>query len=107
MAEKVYKSRVVENYEKQVVPALTSKPHLGQTLCLILPSTLYLTRIALLHEEQTTITFETSNAAVIIGNNQEPRGTRIFGPIARELREKNCRGLRRAHINEAENPALL
>ena len=29
------------------------------------------------------------NAAVIIGNNQEPRGTRIFGPIARELREKN------------------
>jgi large subunit ribosomal protein L14 len=29
------------------------------------------------------------NAAVIIGTNQEPRGTRIFGPIARELREKN------------------
>lgn len=29
------------------------------------------------------------NAAVILGNNQEPKGTRIFGPIARELREKN------------------
>ena len=29
------------------------------------------------------------NAAVIIGQNQEPRGTRIFGPIAIELREKN------------------
>ncbi len=29
------------------------------------------------------------NAAVIIGQNQEPKGTRIFGPIARELREKN------------------
>ena len=29
------------------------------------------------------------NAAVIIGQNKEPRGTRIFGPIARELREKN------------------
>ena len=29
------------------------------------------------------------NAAVILGNNNEPRGTRIFGPIARELREKN------------------
>ena len=29
------------------------------------------------------------NAAVILGNNQEPRGTRIFGPIARELRDKN------------------
>jgi large subunit ribosomal protein L14 len=29
------------------------------------------------------------NAAVIINNNGEPRGTRIFGPVARELREKN------------------
>ena len=29
------------------------------------------------------------NAAVIIGDDQMPRGTRIFGPVARELREKN------------------
>jgi large subunit ribosomal protein L14 len=28
------------------------------------------------------------NAAVIIKNDGEPRGTRIFGPIGRELREK-------------------
>ncbi|NMA54472.1 MAG: 50S ribosomal protein L14 [Firmicutes bacterium] len=28
------------------------------------------------------------NAAVIIKENQEPSGTRIFGPVARELREK-------------------
>ena len=28
------------------------------------------------------------NAAVIIGNDGLPRGTRIFGPIARELRDK-------------------
>jgi large subunit ribosomal protein L14 len=28
------------------------------------------------------------NAAVIINDNQEPRGTRIFGPVGRELREK-------------------
>ena len=28
------------------------------------------------------------NAAVIINNDNEPRGTRIFGPIARELRDK-------------------
>lgn len=28
------------------------------------------------------------NAAVIIRENREPRGTRIFGPVARELREK-------------------
>jgi large subunit ribosomal protein L14 len=28
------------------------------------------------------------NAAVLIGNDQEPIGTRIFGPVARELRAK-------------------
>nr|YP_009519314.1 ribosomal protein L14 [Codium arabicum]AYC65235.1 ribosomal protein L14 [Codium arabicum] len=29
------------------------------------------------------------NAAVLINKDGSPRGTRIFGPIARELREKN------------------
>ena len=28
------------------------------------------------------------NAAVLLNENNEPRGTRIFGPVARELREK-------------------
>src|SRR3972149_984294 len=28
------------------------------------------------------------NAAVLLDNNNEPRGTRIFGPVARELRDK-------------------
>ena len=30
----------------------------------------------------------TDNAAVLLNTNDEPRGTRIFGPVARELREK-------------------
>ena len=29
------------------------------------------------------------NAAVIIANQKQPQGTRIFGPIARELRDKD------------------
>ena len=29
------------------------------------------------------------NAAVIINDKNEPRGTRIFGPVARELRAKD------------------
>ncbi|NQZ74911.1 MAG: 50S ribosomal protein L14 [Ekhidna sp.] len=33
------------------------------------------------------IRFE-DNAAVLLTANDEPRGTRIFGPVARELREK-------------------
>jgi large subunit ribosomal protein L14 len=29
-----------------------------------------------------------NNAVVLLGTGQEPRGTRIFGPVARELRQK-------------------
>lgn len=35
----------------------------------------------------TTIKFD-ENAAVIVDKNKAPRGTRVFGPIARELRAK-------------------
>ena len=30
-----------------------------------------------------------SNAIVVIDKDQNPKGTRIFGPVARELRDKN------------------
>lgn len=36
----------------------------------------------------TSIQFD-ENACVIIDTNRNPRGTRIFGPVARELRERN------------------
>ena len=39
-------------------------------------------------EDGTYIAFD-ENAAVIIDAQNNPRGTRIFGPVARELREKN------------------
>ena len=29
------------------------------------------------------------NAAVLLGDKNNPRGTRVFGPVARELRDKN------------------
>jgi large subunit ribosomal protein L14 len=39
-------------------------------------------------DDGTYIAFD-ENAAVIIDGNNNPRGTRIFGPVARELREHN------------------
>ena len=39
-------------------------------------------------DDGTQIAFD-ENAAVIIDAQRNPRGTRIFGPVARELREKN------------------
>ena len=39
-------------------------------------------------EDGTYVRFD-ENAAVIIKEDKNPRGTRIFGPVARELREKD------------------
>ena len=39
-------------------------------------------------DDGTLIGFD-ENAAVLIDPQSNPRGTRIFGPVARELREKN------------------
>ena len=39
-------------------------------------------------EDGTYIAFD-ENAAVLIDDQNNPRGTRIFGPVARELRERN------------------
>jgi len=46
------------------------------------------TRKELGRRDGTYISFD-ENAAVLIDNANNPRGTRIFGPVARELRERN------------------
>ncbi|WP_407540417.1 50S ribosomal protein L14 [Deinococcus radiomollis] len=45
------------------------------------------TAFAIKRADGSTIRFD-KNAAVIISNNGEPRGTRVFGPVARELRDR-------------------
>lgn len=45
------------------------------------------TRNSTLRKDGSTLTFD-ENAAVIIDENKQPRATRVFGPIARELRER-------------------
>ena len=45
-------------------------------------------RHGLKRADGSTIKFD-ENAAVIIKEDKTPRGTRIFGPVARELREKD------------------
>ncbi len=39
-------------------------------------------------EDGSSIRFD-NNAVVLVDNDKNPRGTRIFGPVARELRAKN------------------
>ena len=45
------------------------------------------TRKELRRKDGSYIRFD-DNAAVLINNQKEPQGTRVFGPVARELREK-------------------
>lgn len=45
------------------------------------------TRNPIRRKDGTLVRFN-SNAMVIIDNQKNPRGTRIFGPVARELRDK-------------------
>jgi large subunit ribosomal protein L14 len=46
------------------------------------------TKNAIKRNDGTALRFD-SNAAVIIDENKNPKGTRIFGPVARELRDRN------------------
>lgn len=46
------------------------------------------TRKSLRRSSGMSIRFD-DNAAVIINQDGNPRGTRVFGPVARELRDKN------------------
>jgi len=46
------------------------------------------TRQPVRREDGSCLRFD-NNAIVIIDKDMNPRGTRIFGPVARELREKN------------------
>jgi large subunit ribosomal protein L14 len=45
------------------------------------------TKAPIQRQDGTTLKFD-SNAVVLIDNQNNPKGTRVFGPVARELREK-------------------
>jgi large subunit ribosomal protein L14 len=67
---------------KQVLPQSELKK--GDKVRCVVVRTRYPTR----RRDGTYVRFD-SNAAVIIDQEGNPRGTRVFGAVARELREKN------------------
>jgi len=46
------------------------------------------TKATLRRNTDNSIRFD-DNAAVLINEDKNPKGTRVFGPVARELRDKN------------------
>jgi large subunit ribosomal protein L14 len=67
---------------KQALPAADIKK--GDKVRCVVVRTKYPTR----RKDGSYVRFD-SNAAVIIDTENNPRGTRVFGAVARELREKN------------------
>lgn len=63
-------------------------PNMGVKKSDIVRAVVVRTRKNLRRESGMSIRFD-DNAAVIVNPEGNPRGTRVFGPVARELREKN------------------
>jgi len=64
-----------------------AQPNSGIKRSSIIRAVVVRTRKTIQRKDGSSISFD-ENAAVIINSENNPRGTRIFGPIAREIREK-------------------
>lgn len=62
-------------------------PHAAVKKKQIVQAVIVRTRHPIRRADGSTIAFD-DNAAVILGDGKAPRGTRIFGPVPRELRER-------------------
>nr|QOU10677.1 ribosomal protein L14 [Poteriospumella lacustris] len=65
-----------------------SIPNMAIKRSAIVRAVIVRTKKGIRRKDGTTIRFG-DNAAVIINAENNPKGTRIFGPIAKEIREKN------------------
>lgn len=66
----------------------TALPNVTIKKSTIVRAVIVRTKKAIHRKDGMVIRFD-DNAAVIVNSENNPRGTRIFGPIAREIREKN------------------
>ena len=71
-----------------VATVKTATPHGAVRKGEVVRAVIVRTRKPFSRNDGTSIAFD-ENAAVIIDPQLNPMGTRIFGPVARELREKN------------------
>ncbi len=69
---------------QEALPGATSKIKKGEVKKAVVVRTTYPIR----RNDSSYIRFD-KNSVVILNNQKEPIGTRVFGPVARELRAKN------------------
>lgn len=73
--------------DKIVVTVKAANPASNLTKGAISKAVVVRTKKEVRRKDSSYIRFE-DNAAVLLNDNNEPRGTRILGPVGRELREK-------------------
>lgn len=72
---------VITGAVKEAIPGQAVKQHE------VVQAAIVRTRKEVRRKDGSYIRFD-DNAAVVIDKNKNPRGTRIFGPVARELRDR-------------------
>ena len=63
-------------------------PNMGVKKSEVVKAVIVRTKATLRRNTGNSIRFD-DNAAVLINEDKNPKGTRVFGPVARELRDKN------------------
>lgn len=76
--------------DKIVVTVKDAIPGGGAKKGMVTKAVIVRTKNKLRRKDGSYIRFD-DNAVVLLNNSDEPRGTRIFGPVARELRDKGDR----------------
>ena len=65
-----------------------ARPNMGVKKSDVVKAVIVRTRATLRRNTGNSIRFD-DNAAVLINEDKNPKGTRVFGPVARELRDRN------------------
>ncbi|MDA3802797.1 MAG: 50S ribosomal protein L14 [Patescibacteria group bacterium] len=92
-AKEVQCIRVLGGYQRRygsigdiiVVTVKSASPHAAIKKGDVVRAVIVRTKKEIRRDDGTYLRFD-DNACVIINDNKEPRGTRIFGPVAREVR---------------------
>jgi len=82
------KRRYASIGDKVIVTVKDAMPNGNVKKGQVTPAVVVRTRKEIRRKDGSYIRFD-DNAVVILNAADEPRGTRIFGPVARELRDKN------------------
>jgi large subunit ribosomal protein L14 len=85
---RVLKRRSASVGDRIIATVKSASPNMPVKKSEVVMAVVVRTKAPLIRQDASTISFG-DNAAVVINKEGNPRGSRVFGPVARELREHN------------------